>query len=81
MVRLAGYLAAFAAAIWALQAGWTQFRNTYQAPNVTGWILTAGYAALFAAAVLYLGFWLYAQDRAAGRVRKRIGLYEMFLRD
>jgi len=27
-----------------------------------------------------LGFWLYAADRAAGRVQRRIGVYEWVLR-
>ncbi|HEV8353414.1 MAG TPA: hypothetical protein VGR24_04370 [bacterium] len=80
MLRLAGFLGAFAAAIWALNAGWTSFRSTWETPSPGGWALTLGYLAVFLAAFLYVGFQQYAADRAAGRVRRRIGLYERLLR-
>lgn len=80
LIRVAGYVGAFGAAIWALQAGWTQFRSVWEAPSAAGWAATVGYLAVFLAAFLYLGFWQYAADRSAGRVRRRIGLYERLLR-
>lgn len=74
------YLAAFAIAIWALSKGWASLRQTFQSPDPAGVGVTLLYAALFVGAFLYLGYWNYAADRAAGRVRRRIGLYERFLR-
>jgi hypothetical protein len=79
-MRLIGYLVAFAVAIWSLSAGWASLRGTWQTPAPAGVGVTLLYAALFVAAFLYLGYWSYAADRAAGRVRRRIGLYEWFLR-
>ncbi len=73
------FLLAFAVAIGALQRGWSQFRSTLETPTPGGWAVTLAYLAMFGAAFLYLGFWLYAQDRAAGRIRRSITLYEMFL--
>lgn len=80
-MKTLGFLLAFAIAIWSLSAGWAAWRATRALPTTAGMVWTAIYAALFVAAFLYLGFWLYAADRAAGRVRRRIGLYERFLRE
>lgn len=79
-MRAFGYLVAFAVAIWSLSAGYASLRETWQAPQPAGIITTLLYASLFVAAFLYLGYWSYAAERAAGRVRRRIGLYEWFLR-
>ncbi len=79
-VRALTFFAAFILAIWALGAGWGRFLRAWETPTAAAWLGTAGYAVVFVAALLYLGFWLYAQDRAAGRVRRRIGLYEKVLR-
>ena len=51
-----------------------------QVPTPAGLMHTLLYTAVFAGSFLYLGFWVYAWDRAAGRVKRRIGLYEWFLR-
>lgn len=75
------FLLAFAIAIWSLSAGWSALRSTWALPTATGLGWTAFYTLLFLGAFLYLGFWLYAADRAGGRVRRRIGLYERFLRE
>ncbi len=80
VARLA-FLAAFLLAMVSLAAGWAVLRAVWQAPTVAGWLQTVGYAAVFAVSFLYLGFWVYAWDRAAGRVKRHIGLYERFLRD
>ncbi|MBI2122733.1 MAG: hypothetical protein HYT96_01070 [Armatimonadetes bacterium] len=79
-MKLIAYLAAFAIAIWSLSRGWASLRRTWVAPDAAGMIVTLAYAAVFLGAFLYLGFLSYAADRAAGRVRRRIGLYERFLR-
>lgn len=63
-----------------LSAGWAALRGTWQTPTAAGLIQTLLYAAVFVASFLYLGFWVYAWDRAAGRVKRQIGLYERFLR-
>ena len=78
--RLAGSLAAFAVAVWAVHAGWTQLRVVWDTPTPAGWVAVVGYLLVFLAAFLYLGFWQYAADRAAGRVRRPLGLYERFYR-
>lgn len=80
-MKTLGFLLAFAVAVWSLSAGWTAWRAAWALPTTAAMVWTALYAALFLAAFLYLGFWLYAADRAAGRVRRRIGLYERFLRE
>ncbi len=74
------FVVVFLVAMWALAAGWAALRQTWQAPTPAGLGQALLYAAVFAASFLYLGFWVYAWDRAAGRVRRRIGLYERFLR-
>lgn len=79
-MKTVGFFLVFAVAIWAISAGWAALRSTWAAPSTAGLAATLGYVAVFAAAFLYLGFWLYAADRAAGRVRRQIGLYERFLR-
>ncbi len=79
-MKLIAYLAAFTVAIWSLSRGWAALRQTWFAPEAAGVAATLLYAGLFASAFLFLGYWSYAADRAAGRVRRRIGLYERFLR-
>ncbi len=79
-MKAIGYFIAFAVAIWSLSAGWAALRQTWFAPEAAGVAATLLYAGLFASAFLFLGYWSYAADRAAGRVRRRIGLYERFLR-
>ena len=74
-----GFFAVFLVAMWSLSAGWTALRGTWQTPTAAGLGQTVLYAAVFAASFLYLGFWVYAWDRAAGRVKRTIGLYERFL--
>jgi hypothetical protein len=74
-----GFLAAFLVAMVSLAAGWAALRAAWQTPTVAGWLQTVTYAAVFTVSFLYLGFWLYVWDRAAGRVKRHIGLYERFL--
>ena len=73
------FLIAFAAAIWAIGGGWTALRETWSAPTGPHLAALLGYLAVFVAAFVYLGFGVYAADRAAGKVRRPIGLYERLL--
>src|SRR5947209_5458493 len=77
---LIGFVAVFLVAMWTMAAGWTALRQTWQIPTPAGLMHTLAYTAVFVGSFLYLGFWVYAWDRAAGRVRRRIALYEWFLR-
>ncbi len=79
-MKLITYLAAFAIAIWSLSKGWASLRQTWPAPDATGIAATLLYAMVFVAAFLYVGYWNYAADKAAGRVRRRFRLYDRFLR-
>jgi len=81
VIQRVAFVAAFLVAMVSLSAGWGALRSTWQAPTTAGLVQTLAYAAVFAAAFLYLGFWVYAWDRAAGRVKRTIGLYERFLRN
>lgn len=56
--------------------GWRQWR---QVPSVEGGAEVALFALGVLGAMLWLGFLLYEVDRAAGRVRHRVGLYEWVL--
>lgn len=78
--KLVGFLGGFAVAIWSLATGWAALQATLAIPTTTGALATVGYFALFVASILFLGFWLYAADRAADRVQRRIGVYEWVLR-
>ena len=79
-MKALAFVAVFLVAMWALAAGWAALRQTWQMPTPAGLGNTLLYGAIFAGSFLYLGFWVYAWDRAAGRVRRRIALYEWFLR-
>lgn len=80
-MKILGYLGAFAVGIWAMSDGWASLRATWQSPDVSGALATLGYLGVFVAAFLYLGYWIYAADRAAGRIQRPIKLYERFFRD
>jgi hypothetical protein len=73
------FLIAFAAAMWAVGDGWAALRAAWAAPSGPHLAAVVGYLAVFAAAFIYLGFGVYAADRAAGKVRRPIGLYERLL--
>lgn len=79
-MKLLSIAAAFILAMWAIGAGWASLRAVWDAPSAAGAGDTALYAAVFLAAFVYLGFWVYAADRAAGKVQRTIGLYERILR-
>lgn len=81
MTKLIRYLLAFGVAIWSLSEGWAALRAAWQRPDAADIAVALVYAAAFVASFLFLGFWLYAADRAAGRVRRRIRFYEHFIRE
>lgn len=79
-MRLLSVAGAFILAMWAIGAGWTAARAVWEAPSAARAAGAALYAAVFLGAFVYLGFWVYAADRAAGKVRRTIGVYERILR-
>jgi hypothetical protein len=78
-VRSFIFLIAFAAAMWAVGDGWAALRAAWAAPTGPHLAAVLGYLAVFTAAFAYLGFGVYAADRAAGKVRRTIGLFERLL--
>lgn len=71
---------AFVVAMWAVGTGWAALRATWAQPSPEGVLRTASYAVVFLAAFLYVGFWVYAADRVAGKVHRRIAIYERILK-
>jgi len=71
---------AFVVAIWAVGTGWGALQATWAHPSPGGGLRMASYAVIFLAAFLYLGFWVYAADRGAGKVHRRIAIYERILK-
>lgn len=65
--------------MWAINGGWVALRALWAHPSTAGLAMTAGYAIVFGGAFFILGFWIYRADRAAGKVRHPIGLYERFM--
>ena len=79
-MRLLSVAGAFILAMWAIGAEWAAARAVWAVPSAAGAAGAGLYAALFLAAFIYLGFWVYAADREAGKVRRTIGVYERILR-
>lgn len=79
-MRLLSIIAAFALALWSLGRGWGTLRAVWAQPSWAAAAVTGLYLIVFLAAFGYLGFWLYAADRAAGKVARTIGIYERVLR-
>ncbi len=50
-----------------------------ETPTLAACLYTLGFTVVFVVSFLYLGFWVYAWDRAAGRVKREIAFYERFL--
>ncbi|HLW59706.1 MAG TPA: hypothetical protein VKV57_07240 [bacterium] len=59
-----------------LLAAWRAWRA---APTLEGGLVVAAFGLVVVGAILWLGFVLYEVDRAAGRVRHRVGVYEWIL--
>jgi hypothetical protein len=79
MRRKALFYLLLAAATLSLSAFFGAWRGWRAAPSASTGVLVAVYALAVAGAMLWLGFLLYEVDRAAGRVRHRIWLYEWAL--
>lgn len=78
-MRLLSMAGAFVLAMWAIGDGWPALRALWAAPSAAAAGAVAAYAAVLLAALTYLGYWVYAADRAAGKVRRPIRLYERIL--
>ena len=59
-----------------LLAAWRAWRA---APTMDGGLVVVAFGLGLLGAILWLGFVLYEVDRAAGRVRHRVGVYEWVL--
>ncbi|MDQ7843320.1 MAG: hypothetical protein QN141_06485 [Armatimonadota bacterium] len=79
-MRLLSIVAAFVLALGALSRGWAALRRAWAQPTPEAAAATLLYALVFVLMFLYLGFWVYRADRAAGKVVRTIGLYERILR-
>jgi hypothetical protein len=73
------FLTSFGVAMLSLAAGWGALEVAWQTPTLAACLSTLGFTVVFVASFLYLGFWVYAWDRAAGRVKREIAFYERFL--
>ncbi|MCS7172217.1 MAG: hypothetical protein N0A24_02205 [Armatimonadetes bacterium] len=73
------FLLAFVAAVLALPEAWSGWRVAIRQTDPGSWIRAVGWSALVVGAFLGAGLVMYAADRRAGRVRRRIGLYERIL--
>ena len=73
------FLASFGVAMVSLAAGWGALQVAWQTPTLAAFLYTMGFTVVFVVSFLYLGFWVYAWDRAAGRVKREIAFYERFL--
>ncbi len=71
---------AFAVAMWAIGSGWAALRAAWSRPSPDAVAVTTAHAVVLVGALLYLGYWIYAADRAAGKVRRPIALYEWLLK-
>ncbi|MBI4280156.1 MAG: hypothetical protein HY660_17020 [Armatimonadetes bacterium] len=69
----------FAVAIWALAELWALAGPVWEQRSGGPWPAALGYAALLVGSFLYLGFLLYEADRAAGRVKRPIALYDRWI--
>jgi hypothetical protein len=73
------FLASFGVAMVSLAAAWGALQVAWQTPTLAACLYTLGFTVVFVVSFLYLGFWVYAWDRAAGRVKREIAFYERFL--
>jgi hypothetical protein len=71
--------AAFAAAVYAFSGLWAAFRSAFQGRPATPPGAFLGLVVLFVLSLGYLAFVIYAADRGAGRVRRRIAFFDRIL--
>ena len=71
--------AAFAAAVYAFAGLWEAVRDAWTGRPSAPPAAFLGMLALFLVSLGYLAIVIYAGDRAAGRVRRRIALFDRIL--
>lgn len=79
MTRSLPSLAAFAVAVYTFSALWGAARSAWEGHPTLPPTAFLAYVAAFVASLGYLAFILYAAERAAGRVRRRIGAFDRLL--
>jgi hypothetical protein len=78
-IRTLASLSAFAVAVYTFSGLWGALRGAWEGhPTLPPGPFLA-YVAAFVACLGYLAFVVYAADRAAGKVRRRIGPFERLL--
>lgn len=73
------FVMAFAAAVVAFKQVFGAYSEAVAVQTAVAWAAAVGWTALLVGAFLYAGFLIYATDRAAGKLRRRLRLYERFL--
>jgi hypothetical protein len=73
------FVVSFAVAVVALRQIFRAYGEALAAQTPAAWLAALGWTALLLGAFVYAGFLIYAADRAAGKLRRRLGLYERFL--
>lgn len=73
------FWAAFGLAVAGLHGTWGAVRVAWADREPTSWLAAAAWAALLVASGAWAGYLLYAADRKAGRVRRRVAVYERWL--
>jgi len=71
------FLVAFGVAVLSLPEAWSAWREVVRSGEGVLWALV--WSGVLGSALFTSGLLLYAADRRAGRVRRRIGLYERIL--
>jgi hypothetical protein len=79
-MRHIAFVAAFFGAVVALRESYAAWSSAFQRGAAEDWALAIGLAILMALAFLYAGFLVYEADRRAGKLRRKLRLYERFLR-
>lgn len=70
---------AFALAVAGLHGAWGAVRLAWAEGQLASWLAAGAWAALLVASAAWAGALLYAADRRAGRVRRRVAVYERWL--
>ncbi len=78
-MRALRFLAGFAVAVASLHETWQALRAAWLDPRLERWVTAAAWVALVVASAGWAGLVVYAADRRAGRVRRRVGVYERAL--
>lgn len=79
MTRHPAMWAAFAVAVYTFSALWGAVRGAWEGRPTVPPGAFLGLVALFLGSLAYLAFVVYAAENAAGRVRRRIRLFDRFL--